>query len=408
MMTLQERTLFTVALVGAVLLLCLTVFPASAQDPYAGRLRSYEASVPGEKVRVLRLGYSGLLKIEPGDALFVGDTVKTAEGVKAQLELADGTRITLAPNSNIQIKGFMLDRAQGKRNSVMKALKGTFRFVVAKLFRATPASEETGWKDSQVTIETMNAIAGVRGTDWFEKTDQDKTEFVMNDGALNVRSATLSQRGSVMLGAGEYSSVLPGGNPTQPGPPPAGLGDAMLEATTLNNPITTSPANGAAAKKPPQYTERDMARDLASGIPLSVVLDKAVEGGMIIQDAVAAALNAGVAPASVVYTAITEGYPTNHVVEAAIESGAPLSIVLATALAAGGDKMLVITGAVDAGVPPPAVASTMAAVTTNGGAINGSTPIVVTPSTVIPTTVPAIGGGGGATPSTQPASPYKP
>ena len=396
------------ALLCSVLFFYLAPRNAMAQDPYAGKLKSYETSVPAEKVKVLRLGYSGLLKIEPDDALFVGDTVKTGSGIKAQIELADGTLITLAPDSNVQIKGFMLDRAQGKRNSVLRALKGTFRFVVSKLFRVTPVSEETSWKDSLVTIETMNAVAGVRGTDWLEVTDKDATSIVMIDGALNVRSATLSQRGSVLLGAGQYSSVRSGGNPTQPGPPPPGLMEELLGATTMNSPITTAARNGRVQKKQPQYTEKDMARDLASDMTLSKVLDKAVEGDMIIQDAIAAALNIGVSPSAVVYTAITEGYPTNHVVEAAVESGAPLSIVLSSALAAGGDKMLVITGAIDAGVPPPVVASTMAAVTTNGGAINGMTPIVITPSSVIPTTLPAIGGGGGATPSTQPASPYKP
>ena len=394
--------------VSSLLVLVLLPLSVQAQDPYAGKLKSYETSVPEERVKVLRLGYSGLLKIEPGDAIFIGDTIKTAEGVKAQLELADGTVITLAPNANLQIKGFMLDKAQGKRNSVLRALKGTFRFMVAKLFRPTPASEQTSWKESQVTIETQNAVAGVRGTEVLQATDKEKTDTIVIEGALNLRSSTMSQRGSVMLGAGQYSSVLPGGNPSQPGPPPPGLQEAMESSTVIVNPIATSSANGGAAKKQPQYTDKDMERDLASGLPLSVVLDKAVEGGMTIQDAVAAALNAGANPASVVYTAITEGYPTNQVVESAIENGAPLSIVLSTALAAGGDKMLVITGAVDAGVPPPAVASTMAAVTTNGTTIDGTTPIVITPSTIIPTTLPGIGGGGGATPSTLPASPYKP
>jgi hypothetical protein len=230
----------------------------------------------------------------------------------------------------------------------------------------------------------------------------------MNDGVLNVSSSTMSQRGSTMLGGGQYSSVLPGGNPSQPGPPPSGFLNAMQGLTSITNPITTPSGPGTATHKQPQYTDKDMARDLASGLPLSVVLDKAVEGGMTIQDAMGAALTAGADPASVVYAAITEGYPTNQVVESAIENGAPLSIVMSTALAAGGDKMLVITGAVDAGVPPPAVASTMAAVTTGGTVIDGNTTPVVTPTMIIPTTLPGIGGGGGATPSTQPASRYKP
>lgn len=396
-----------------VLAMSLLLFAAAAghvqaQDPYAGKLLSYETDKAYEHVKVLRLGYSGLLSLSPGDALFIGDTIKTGADMRAKLELSDGTIISLAPASSIQIKGHFLDRAQGKRNSVLKAMKGTIRFVVQKLFRATPDGAETNWKNSQVTIETLNAVAGVRGTDFFCITGPDSTEFAVVEGLVNVRSATLSQRGDVPVGSNQISKIRKGGNPSPPALiAPARL-DALVRSTSLQQPRSEAPSGRVAKQKLPRYTSKDMARDIASGMVLSDILDKAVESGMTIEEAVQAALDAGVPPALVVYTAIIEGYPVNLVVEAAVENGAPLAIVLSAAVAAGGDKALIIAGATDAGVPPAAVASTMAMISSNGSTLGGSMPVVVTPETVFPATAPPIGGGGGAPPSTQPASPYRP
>ena len=61
---------------------------------------------------------------------------------------------------------------------------------------------------------------------------------------------------------------------------------------------------------------------------LGDVLDKAVESGMGIDEAVTAALNAGASASGVVYTAITEGYPAHTVVQSAIENGVALTIVI--------------------------------------------------------------------------------
>lgn len=378
---------------------------ATAQDPYAGKLQSYQSESPDGRVQVLRLGYSGLLAAKPGDAVFVGDTIKTGGGIRARIELSDGTIITLAPGSNLQIKGYHLDRVQGSRNSVMKVLKGTVRFVVAKLFRPNGSTTEKKYRDSQVTIETMNAVAGVRGTDLFAVTAPDQAEFAVLDGAVHVRSSSVAQRSEVMLGADQFSIVRKGGGPSSPDHLTDQRKNELVALTTLSAPVTLS---GAAPGKPKPYGAKDMARDLAAGIPLGEILDRAVMSGMTIEEAVAAVLDSGASPSAVVYTAVTEGYPANEVVTSAIMSGAPLALVMSSALAGGADKQLVIAGAVDAGVPPTAVASTLSAVLANGGGIIGAEPFLLPPAASSPSAVPLIGGGGGATPSTLPASPYKP
>jgi hypothetical protein len=393
----RRRITVLLGLLFLLLSLILVPRPSAAQSTFAGKLKAYESEQSGGQVKVLRLGHSGLANLRPGDDLFVGDTVKTGPGIKAQIELTDATIITMAPDSNILIKGLMLDRPQGKRNVVMRALKGTFRFVVARLLRMSPESAETAWKDSQFTLETNTMVAGVRGTDFIPVVKKDESEIAVLDGSMNVRSLTPSQRGSVVVGAQQISSVRTGGGPMDPAPLSPDRREALLAATDMKAPITTS--QGPAIGKRCIYGEGEMRRDLATGTALSAALDKAVECGMTIEEAVAAALNAGVSPSAVVYTAITEGYPANKVVESAVLNGAPLRIVTSAALAAGGDKQLVFIGATDAGIPPLAVAGAMSVVIAGG-------PPEAPP--VQATLLMPIGGGGGVTPSDLPASPYRP
>jgi len=381
---------------------------AAAQDPFAGNIRSIESDDPAGHVRIIRLGYAGVIAGKPGAAVFIGDTLKTAAGMKAQIELSDATMITLAPNSSVQIKGHLIDKGQAKRNTVLRSLKGTVRFLVAKLFRVNGNGGERSWKDSQVTIETMNAVAGVRGTDLVVKDEQGSSEIAVLEGVVHVRSTIPSNRGDVVLGANQYSSTRKGGSPSPAAELSAEKRDALVRATTIDRPRKAGDGGAADARKTKKYSDKDVARDLAAGLALGEVLDKAVESGMGVDEAVTAALNAGASASGVVYTAITEGYPAHTVVQAAIENGVTLTIVVSAALAAGAERSLVVAGATDAGVPPAAIANAVAAASGTVAGGGGALPSAATPSSIIPSAPLPIGGGGGATPSTQPASPYKP
>ena len=382
---------------------------ASGQDQFVGNVKLVESKDPAQHPHIVRIGYSAILDIKPGDAVFLGDTVKTGEDVKAQILLSDGSIVTVAPNSVIQMKGHRVDREQGIRNSVMKALKGTVLFVISKVFKPHAAGSEMQWKDSNVTIETQNAVAGVRGTDFAVTSGEDDTEIAVFEGAVSAKSSSVSMNGSIMLGAGQVTSVRKGKSPE----PASTLSPARREAlgrlTTLVNPRSAANgANGKAPKKTAKYTDKDCARNLAEGISLCTVIDTAVESGMPIEQVVTAMLDAGVHPSVVVYTAVVEGYSAKQVCCAAIEHGAPLSVVVAAALGAGADRKTIIAGAQEAGVPPATIATAMANanyVYQNGGS---PSPIFSKPSDIIPAPLPMIGGGGGGTPSTLPASPYRP
>ncbi len=393
---------------AAIACVLLVLLPAvvSASDPFVGNIKAIDSADPAAYAKIVRLGYAGIIAGKPGDAVYTGDTVKTGDGVRVQIELSDNSIITIAPNSAVQMKGHLVDRAKGNRKSVLKALKGTVRFVISKFFKPQAAGAETQWKESNITIETTNAVAGVRGTDFAVTSLKSESEIAVFDGTVSVRHASPTLRGEAILGAGQFSTVTKHAAPT----PPAALSqerrDVLTRATTLTNPRTTAEApKGPAPKK--KFDESDVAKDLAAGIPLADVLDNAVESGMPLGQVIAAALDAGVNPSALVYTAVTEGYSAKEVVTAAVEHGAPLSVVAAAAIGAGADKDIVISGATDAGVPPAAIATAIAMATSPNAPIYGTmAPMDSSPAAIIPAPPVAIGGGGG-TPSTQPASPYR-
>ncbi|MDH4161647.1 MAG: FecR family protein [Nitrospirota bacterium] len=379
---------------------------AQANTVFAGNIKLIEGVTESEYVKIIRPGFTKILAGKPGDAIFEGDTIKTDKGVKVQIELSDQTIISIAPNGNLQIAGYMAERPVARRNTVFKVMKGTMRFIISKLFKSD-GSGERSWKDSAVTIETLNAVAGVRGTDFFTVIGEADVEFSVIDGVVGVRSARPGGNGEVLVGANQMSITKMGGKPGRPEALSAGRRELLLRMTTLDKAMSLmNDKLDKALTKKKKYDKNAIKRDLAAGKPLSTVIDNAVASGMPIGEVICATIDAGVNPGIVVYTCIQEGYSASKVVETAITCGVAPNVVFISAVSAGADQQAVITGAEGAGMPPATIAGTL----TNATVMDLVTistivaAIPVTPSTVLPPVVVPIGGGGG-TPS---ASPYVP
>lgn len=373
---------------------------------FAGNIKLVQGVTESSYVKILRPGFTKILVGKPGEALFEGDTIKTDAGVKAQIELTDQTVISLAPGSNLKIAGYMAERTASRRNTVFKALQGTIRFVVSKIVRSNGDGGRK-WKDSSVTVETLNAVAGVRGTDFFVTPGEQDVEFAVLEGVVGVRSVMAGGNGEILVGANQKSLTRMGGRAGRAEPLSPERREQLRRMTTLEkamSQLNAALAKALAAKK--KYDSGAIARDLAAGKPLSAVIDRAVEAGVPIEDIIAAAIDAGANRGLVVYTCIQEGQVASTVVEAAIETGVPLNVVFIAAVSAGADQQAVITGAEGAGISPEAIAGTLASTTIVAPDTIGSiTPeMPTTPGAVMPPAVITIGGGGG-TPS---ASPYVP
>jgi hypothetical protein len=395
--------------------------PALASDPYAGKFTAIEGETDTKQVKIIRVGRNGyFVNAKVGDAVFVGDTVKTDEGVKTELSLSDNSVITIAPGSVMQMKGYYLSQSQVKRNYVVKVLKGTMRFVISKMLTIASTGALKRWVDSNVAVETTTATCGVRGTEFTASVGQIVEaaadgevhgdigdEIAVLDGVVTASSSDISIKGSVTASAGLVMIIKRGSVPSEPFPLTPERRGQLLRATTIGKNGNHNGHKPAAKKRIPKYTKGDAARDLASGLPLKDVIDTAFGRGMPVEDIIACIQEIGYNPYTLVYTAIVEGYPAVQVVEAAITNGAPLRMVISAAINAGADTKSVITGASDAGAPPSSIADAVAAVTSPDAPVYGSVLDSGTPSQGIPSgdTAPLVGGGGGATPS---GSTYKP
>ena len=75
--------------------------------------------------------------------------------VVSGITLKDDTRVSLGPNSEIDLSEFKFSPAEGELGLVMKLLRGVAAFVTGRIGQLRPDA---------VRIETPATIIGVRGT----------------------------------------------------------------------------------------------------------------------------------------------------------------------------------------------------------------------------------------------------
>jgi hypothetical protein len=337
------------------------VSEAPAADTLAGNIAAIESESVFYHVTIKRAGETREAAAVSGDAVYLGDTVRTYTGVKAQISLSDGSHILISPNSSVEMKSCLADRQAGKRRAVFKALEGTIRFRISKTWKNKASGVETQWRDSEIKVETpVVVIAGVRGIDFTAAVSGLDVELAVLDGVVALKSS-MGHQGEVLLAADQVSHVAFDAPPTPPTALTPEMREKLIRDTT---PAKTLKSLGGVrrpgAQKKNGKGKLGIARDLAAGIPLREIINEAVKEGVSIQAVMSHAVTEGVYPALVVYTTITEGYPAASVVTAAITAGIPLDSVVNASLEAGAGKQDVYAGAVEAGLSPTSVADAIA------------------------------------------------
>jgi hypothetical protein len=122
--------------------------PLESQGQPAG----YIKIVMGAGV-ILRAG--GELPARPGEAVYQDDGLRTGTDGHLGVTLKDETRVSLGPDSEIQLSRFQFSPAEGQLALVMKLLRGSAAFVSGRIASLRPEA---------VRIETPSTIVGVRGT----------------------------------------------------------------------------------------------------------------------------------------------------------------------------------------------------------------------------------------------------
>lgn len=130
---------------------------ANASDESSGSLRNCKGDVVIER-------NGTVVRAVDGIPVYSKDTVKTAADGSVGIIFKDNSRISLGPNSRLDLKKFVFKPALKQFTMVNKLAKGTASFVSGKMTKLSPDS---------VVLETPQSVIGVRGTTYNIKVDED-------------------------------------------------------------------------------------------------------------------------------------------------------------------------------------------------------------------------------------------
>lgn len=86
-----------------------------------------------------------------------GDRLTTSEGASAIIKLADGTRMTVRPNSELVLQQYQFQEAAPDNSFLMQLVRGGFRAVTGLISKGSPDAAR---------VQTSTATIGIRGTDF--------------------------------------------------------------------------------------------------------------------------------------------------------------------------------------------------------------------------------------------------
>ena len=134
-------------LVGLAMMVLVTSANAT---PRAGVFKNLEG-----EVSILRQG-----KSQPalsGSELMEGDRVITGPKGAAAMTLADGTVLTVGPNSSLDLTHHAYDPTTQQGSLLLNLLQGAMRMITGAMGKANP---------ELIKLTTPTSVIGVRGTDF--------------------------------------------------------------------------------------------------------------------------------------------------------------------------------------------------------------------------------------------------
>lgn len=183
--SLGEKTIFSIIILS---FLSVFAFSSSFFNSHAlaaetvGKFTYVEGNVD-----VLREGAFPAKPVAVKDTVMLKDIVRTKSASKAEITLRDNTVLRIAQRSRIDISEYFTgDTGKG----VVKLSRGQVQAIVdksaAKRIAAAPGA-------NTFEVHTPNAVAGVRGTDFFVSYDNNTTTILLKEGsvcAYNINSPT--------------------------------------------------------------------------------------------------------------------------------------------------------------------------------------------------------------------------
>jgi len=165
-----------------------------------------EISVVYGDVAVKKLGAEKALPPGRGDTLFVGDTLRTGNGSRAQLLFSDGSFVNISEDTAVRVNLYLNDAAAGRRKSVVRLLNGKARFLV-------PVSMNRG---SLFSVETETSRIATTYGDFLVAAHPGKTVVHALGGAVEVRNISFMAVGKVKLKQNRTTTVEKETPPSRP------------------------------------------------------------------------------------------------------------------------------------------------------------------------------------------------
>jgi hypothetical protein len=125
--------------------------------------------------------------LELGAEIRNGDRIRSGEGGRVYIRLAEGSTVKLGENTSFSFYSRSLKPKTAFR-SAMDVAAGAFRFTTAALSKV---------RQRDVTVRVGTVTAGIRGTDFWGKSDRQRDQVVLIEGQIDIRrggeSAELNQ-----------------------------------------------------------------------------------------------------------------------------------------------------------------------------------------------------------------------
>ena len=135
------------------LALLVVASPAFANQSQPEANEAGRIKIASGSVSIVRNGQA--IAAQPGQVVYVADTVRTGADGRVGLTLKDDTRLSLGPSSEIRLDKFAYAPAEGRLGFVLNVVRGVAAYVSGRIAKLAPDA---------VRLETPAAIVGVRGT----------------------------------------------------------------------------------------------------------------------------------------------------------------------------------------------------------------------------------------------------
>lgn len=172
----------------------------------------FATAVQATELMAGKVGYmSGTLVAQRADGtmhvlgakseVLAGDMLITSKNSYAQIQLNDGSSMTLRPNSNLRIEAFQFNKEEPKSdNAVFRLLKGGFRTVTGLIGKRGNADA--------YKVHAASATIGIRGTNFSSRlcATRDCQDDASDKVAVKAPARQATVVGRVMLVQGELSA----------------------------------------------------------------------------------------------------------------------------------------------------------------------------------------------------------